>query len=156
MFLWNLLIAILWGSLLRDMSPLNLAVGFVLGFAVLGWMRAAIGRRRYSARFTNMVRLVALLLWELTGSNLRVARDIITPKHQSRPGIVAFALSARTDAEITLFACVLSFMPGTLSVDLSDDRRFLFVHVMFLDDRDAFCERLRDRVERPLMEVVRG
>jgi multicomponent Na+:H+ antiporter subunit E len=156
MFLWNLLIAVLWGSLLRDMSPLNLLVGFLLGFAALGWMRAAIGRRRYAARFTNVVRLALLLLWELTISNLRVARDVITRRHHSRPAIVAFPLDARTDAEITLFACVLSFMPGTISVDLSADRSVLFVHVMFFDDRESFCEHLRDRVERPLMEVVRG
>lgn len=156
MFLWNLLIAVLWGSLLRDMSPLNLLVGFILGFAALGWMRAAIGRRRYAARFINVVRLAVLLLWELAGSNFRVARDVITRRHQSRPAIVAFPLEARTDAEITMFACVLSFMPGTLSVDLSEDRSVLFVHAMFFDERGAFCERLRDRVERPLMEVIRG
>jgi multicomponent Na+:H+ antiporter subunit E len=155
-FLWNLLIAILWGSLLRDMRPLNLAVGFLLGFAVLGWMRSAIGKPRYAQRVLNVVRLLGLLSWELTISNLRVALDVITPRHRSRPAIVAYPLDASTDAEITLFACTLSFMPGTISVDLSPDRSVLFVHVMFFDDRDSFCERLRERVERPLLEVLRG
>jgi multicomponent Na+:H+ antiporter subunit E len=155
-FLWNLLIAILWGSLLRDMRPLNLAVGFLLGFAVLGWMRSAIGKPRYAQRVLNVVRLLGLLSWELTVSNLRVALDVITPRHRSRPAIVGYALDASTDAEITLFACILSFMPGTISVDLSEDRRVLFVHVMFYDDRQSFCDRLRERVEAPLMEVLRG
>lgn len=156
MFLWNLFIAVLWSSLLEDMSLSSLSIGFVLGFAALGWMRAAVGRPRYAVRVIHILRLVALLSWELLVSNLRVARDVVTPKHRNRPGIIAFTLAGRTEAEIASFSIILSFIPGTLSLDISKDRRTLFLHVMFLRDAAAICDRLKMRIEDPLLEVMRA
>ena len=137
------------------MSAFNFSVGFLLGFGALAWMRSGVGHIRYSTRLVHVVRLVAYLLSELIISNFQVARDIITPRHLSRPGIIKFELESRTDAEITVFTNIISFMPGTVSIDISDDHRTLYLHVMFLDDRAAFSRRLRERIERPLLEVLR-
>jgi multicomponent Na+:H+ antiporter subunit E len=155
MFLWNLLIAILWASLSGELSLLNLLIGFALGFGALSWVRSAAGHPRYAIRLLNVLRLVALLAWELLVSTLRVAYDVITPRHRSRPGIIGFTLDARTDAEITIVATVISFMPGTLCLNLSEDRRTLFIHAMFLEDKVLLSGRLKARIERPLLEVLR-
>ncbi len=54
-------------------------------------------------------------------------------KHISRPGIIGVPLSAQTDLEIMLVANLISLTPGTLSIDMSEDKK-LYVHVMFLDN----------------------
>ena len=73
----------------------------------------------------------------------------------SRPGIVGVPLSAESDMEILLVANLISLTPGTLSVDLSDNRRTLYVHVMFLDDPDQFRQSIKEGLERRVLEVTR-
>jgi hypothetical protein len=49
-------------------------------------------------------------------------------------GIIGAPLTAQTDPEIFIMAGMILLAPGTLSVDFSEDRKMLFVHVMFLGD----------------------
>jgi len=72
-----------------------------------------------------------------------------------RPGIVAVPLDAETDAEITLLANLLTLTPGTLSLDVSADRRFLYVHMMYIEDADVARRQIKDGYERRVLEVLR-
>jgi multicomponent Na+:H+ antiporter subunit E len=71
-------------------------------------------------------------------ANLKVAFDIITPKDYMSPGIIAFPLDAKSDLEITLFANLLTLTPGTLSLDVSSDKKILYVHALYVKDADSF------------------
>jgi len=84
-----------------------------------------------------------------------VAYDVITPTFYMKPGIVAIPLSAETDLEITLLANLISLTPGTLSLDISDDRKVLYVHGMFINDKDEFIEGVKSGFERRLLEIMR-
>jgi multicomponent Na+:H+ antiporter subunit E len=64
-------------------------------------------------------------------------------------------LSARSDLEIFVVANLLSLTPGSLSVDLSRDRRTLYVHIMFLDDPEKARQQIKDGLERRVLEVMR-
>ncbi len=130
-------------------------VGFALGYAALWITRPLYGASRYFQRAPKTGRLLGYFLMELILSNLRVLWDVVTPKHISRPGIVGIPLSAETDLEILLVANLISLTPGTLSVDLSEDHRILYVHVMFLDDPDRFRQGIKDGLERRILEVTR-
>ena len=72
-----------------------------------------------------------------------------------RPGIVAIPLEARTDDEITLLANVISLTPGTLSLDVSDDRKVLYIHAMFIDDEQQLRDEIKSGFERRLLDVLR-
>lgn len=73
------------------------------------------------------------------------------------PGVVAIPLDARTDAEITLLANLITLTPGSVSLDLSDDRRFLYVHAMYIDggDVEAYRQTVKERLERRVLELLR-
>jgi multicomponent Na+:H+ antiporter subunit E len=77
-------------------------------------------------------------LWKLTLANLRVAWDVARQNKQIRPAIVAVETAARTDAEITLLAILVSLTPGTLVIDVSSNRRFLYLHVLYLSEAEDF------------------
>ena len=81
--------------------------------------------------------------------------DVVTPAQISRPGIIGLALDARTDLEIMLVANLISLTPGTLSIDLSEDRRTLYVHVMFLDSIEDTRREIKQGLERRILEVLR-
>jgi multicomponent Na+:H+ antiporter subunit E len=87
-------------------------------------------------------------------SNLRVAYDVLSPHPRIAPAIVELPLTASGDGEITALANLISLTPGTLSLKVSDDRRALFVHVMYLDDEPTAIAELKD-LERRILEVLR-
>ena len=106
-------------------------------------------------RVVTIIRLIIFFIKALFMSNLRVLWDVVTPSHISRPGIIRLPLNARTDLEIMLVANLISLTPGTLSIDISEDRRFLYVHVMFLDDVETACRELKEGLEQRVLEVLR-
>ncbi|MCU0671145.1 MAG: Na+/H+ antiporter subunit E [Myxococcota bacterium] len=81
---------------------------------------------------------------------------MLTPTHHSRPGVIGVPLEAETPLEITTVANLITLTPGTLTLDVSDDRRTLWVHAMFIDDADALRRALKEGMERRVLEVYRG
>jgi multicomponent Na+:H+ antiporter subunit E len=140
-----------------DFTPLNFAIGFALGLLILFFARRVVGTPNYLAKTGQVLELLAFLLWELLLANLRVAYDVLTPGYHMRPGVVAIPLDARTDAEITLLANLITLTPGTLSLDVSSDRRVLYIHVMYIDndDLDEVRRKIKSGFERRVLEVLR-
>jgi multicomponent Na+:H+ antiporter subunit E len=73
------------------------------------------------------------------------------------PGVVAIPLDAKTDIEITVLACLMTLTPGSVSLDLSQDRRTLFVHAMYIDNHDveAYRRSVKEGLERRVLELLR-
>ena len=151
----NLLLALVWGALTADFSPGNLFVGFMLAFVALVASQRVTGRSAYGARILRVAAFLLFYLRELVLANVRVAVDVVTPRQRARPGVVAVPLEARTDAEITLLANLITMTPGSLTLDVSEDRRVLYVHAMFIDDPDEFRRTLKENLERRVLEMLR-
>lgn len=151
----NLLLAVLWAALTGNFSAANLVVGLLLGYSVLAFgLRQLPGFAAYTARVPKVIRLAGYVILDLVRSNLRVAYDVLTPRYHMRPGVVGVPLDARSDAEITVLANLITLTPGTLSLDVSTDRRVLYVHVMYLDDEGEALAGIKE-LERRLLEVMR-
>ncbi len=60
-----------------------------------------------------------------------------------------------SDVEITLLANLVTLTPGTLSLDVSEDRSTLFVHAMFVDDPDVLRREIKHGFERRVLELLR-
>ncbi len=154
MLLANLAMGLLWVALTTDASPANLLLGLVLGYLVL---RLAVGRRgpAYFRKVPELLGFLGYFFAELVVSSLRVAHDVVTPTHHMRPAIIAVPLDASTDAEITLLSCLLTLTPGTLTLDVSADRKTLYVHAMFVRDYDRSRAAIKHGLERRLLELMR-
>jgi len=151
----NLLLGIGFMIALESFAIGTLAAGLITGYAALWVTQPLYGPSRYFRRVPKTLGLLAFFLVELVYSNLQVLWEVITPGQISRPGIVGVPLTASSELEILLVANLISLTPGTLSIDLSDDRRTLYVHVMFLDDPDRFRESIKKGLERRVLEVTR-
>jgi multicomponent Na+:H+ antiporter subunit E len=154
-FAGNLLLALAWVAMSGTFSVPNFAVGFVLGYGVLFAARRAIGGTSYFGKTRGAIGFVLFYAREVILANLRVAYDVVTPTHHMHPGIVAVPLDARTDVEITLLANLITMTPGTLSMDVSDDRSVLYVHGMFVGDPDEFAATVKHDFERRVLELLR-
>ncbi len=155
LFLLNILLAVGFVVMVGAYSMSGLVAGLIVGYAALWVTRPLYGEQRYFNRLPKALKLILFFIKELILSNFRVLWDVVTPSHISRPGIIGVPLDARTDLEIMLVANLISLTPGTLSIDLSPDRRTLYVHVMFLDDIESVRDALKDGLERRVLEVLR-
>jgi multicomponent Na+:H+ antiporter subunit E len=155
LFLINVLLAVGFMIALESFTLQTLVAGLVVGYGALWLTRPLYGDMRYFQRIPTLIGLIVFFIKALFVSNLRVLWDVVTPSHISRPGIIRLPLDARTDLEIMAVANLISLTPGTLSIDLSDDRHYLYVHVMFLDDVDVVRRELKDGLERRVLEVLR-
>jgi len=155
LFTLNLLLAFGFSAIITQFNLQGLLIGFVLGYAVLWITQPLYPATGYFQRVGRWARLVAQFVMELFVSSIEVLWEVVTPRQNSRPGIIAVPLDAETDLEIMLVANLISLTPGTLSLDVSEDRRFLFVHVMFLDDREAAVRDIKSGLEKRVMEALR-
>src|SRR5690606_22032009 len=94
-------------------------------------------------------------LYEMIRANLQVAFDVLTPRFFMTPGIVKYPMNARTDAEINLLSTIISLTPGTLILDVSEDRKVLYIHVMYLKDKEEFIQQIKNGFERRILEIMR-
>ena len=138
--LLTIVLALGWVVATGSFTLPNLLLGALVSAAGLFVVRRYVSRPHVLPRVLRIVSLGLLFIGELVLSALRVARLVIRPDLNAhiRPAIIAFPLSLTRDAEITLLANLITLTPGTLSVDVSEDRRFLYIHAIHVTDREAF------------------
>jgi len=155
LFLLNVLLALAWLALTGDFSPVNFVIGFVLGYVALWMTQHVRGQTSYFRKVRTVISFTVFFLWEVIKANLRVAYDVLTPRQRTTPGIIAIPLDAKTDAEITFLANLITLTPGTLSLDVSEDRTVLYVHAMYVEDVEQFRREVKHGLERRLLDVLR-
>ncbi len=151
----NVLLALVWTAITGELSLGNLLIGFLLGYIILLFQQEVVGESTYYRKLPQLIGFTLYFVKEVIVSSLRVARDVVTPQHTARPGIIALPLDARSDFEISTLASVITLTPGTLSLDVSADRATLYVHCMFVDDPDEMKRSIKNGLERKLLEVLR-
>ncbi len=84
-----------------------------------------------------------------------MARDVLTPGFRLQPAIIALPLDVRSDLEITVLAMLITLTPGSLTLDISPDRRTLFVHTLYGSEPDRMRQSMKDGLERRVRQVFR-
>ncbi|MDQ3190956.1 MAG: Na+/H+ antiporter subunit E [Bacteroidota bacterium] len=154
-FLTNILLTFVWVALTGEFVYQNFIVGFALSFFVL-WISTGYGKSsRYFPRLISTIGLFFYFMWELLKANLLVTYDIITPEFKMTPAIIAVPLTAQTDLEITLLANLITLTPGTLSIDVSDDKKIIYIHTMYFETKEKFIDEIKSGLERRILEVLR-
>ncbi|MDH5825292.1 Na+/H+ antiporter subunit E [Sphingobacterium faecium] len=151
----NLLLSFIWVALTGSMYYTNFLFGFMLGFFILWVMNRNEIDQRYFYRVPKTISFLFFFLYQMIIANLQVAYDVITPKYFFKPGIVKYRMDAKSDFEINLLSTFISLTPGTLILDVSDDKKILYIHVMYLHDKQKFMMQLKNNVERKLLEILR-
>ena len=101
------------------------------------------------------LRLAGLVAWDIVLANIAVARLVLGPIARLRPGFVRVPLAVTHPHVIALFASIVSIVPGSVSMALTPDGRTLLVHVLDLEDAEHFIATIKERYERPLLEILK-
>ncbi|NRG19424.1 Na+/H+ antiporter subunit E [Rhizobiales bacterium] len=155
LFLINILLSLAWGAVTGSFELVNLGFGFALGSVALYLIREQVGTGGYFSRAYRVGNLALTFIYELVLSALRVAAIVLRPKIDLEPGIIAYPLTVDRDFEITMLANLITLTPGTLSVDVSNDRKMLYVHCIDVPDPQATIDDIKNGFERKILEAFR-
>lgn len=82
-------------------------------------------------------------------------RQIVRPKLDITPGIFSFETELKGDLEITVLALLLTLTPGSVVLEIAEDKNVFYIHAMDIpESRDAVLK-AKETFEKAIMEVTR-
>ena len=112
--LLNILLALAWMFLSGDLNFTNFIEGFIIGFIILWISKNSTESQDYFKKIPRIIGFIFYFFYELFVANLRVAYDIITPKHRMEPSIIAIPLIVTKDLGFKFLPNLIQLIPATL------------------------------------------
>ena len=151
--LHSLLLFAVWLLLNNTLAPGHLVLAAFLAIAIPLLTR---GMQDPQPKFRKpwvALRYVLMVLGDIVVANFEVAILVLGPAKKLNPAFIAIPLSIEHDLPITLLSSTVSLTPGTVSAEISEDKKWLYVHVLNLTDKDALIALIKQRYEQPLLEI---
>lgn len=142
-----------WFMLNGSLSAGQAVLGALLALAIPWSLRRLRPQAPSLVRPAVALRLAGTVARDIVVSGLGVGRRILGPEDAIRPRFVWFALSIRDPHGIVALAGIVTMTPGTLSAEISPDRRHLLIHAFDLVDEAALVADIQRRYEAPLRIV---
>lgn len=102
-------------------------------------------------KFYYIVTFILLYLTKLIEANLYIAYDILTPNLKVNPGFIQVPLTLKSNFGMLLFSNLLSMTPGSISIDISHDKKTMVVHVLYLKTEEQMLKEfkeIQDKIKR--------
>ena len=155
MLLNNLLLTIIWVLATGTITEENFIFGFLISFGILYIITINNQDRKYFTILPKLISFFFFMFWEIVKANLVTVKESLYAKSKLKPAIIKIPLIVETDTEISLLATLVSVTPGTLVMDISDDKKVMYVHVMHLESKEDFVDEVKNKFEKRLLEILR-
>lgn len=157
-FLISLVIVYNFFQINPEITPLalNSLVALFVAYFIL-WLLSYFYDRNHFDKLPKVLNLIFYFIKELLIANMRVSWEVITPVFNMQPAVIAYPLESKTDMEITLLANIISLTPGTLTIDISEDKKILYFHTMYVDhnDLEKIKSNIRNGFEKKILAITR-
>ncbi|MFN2308608.1 MAG: Na+/H+ antiporter subunit E [Gammaproteobacteria bacterium] len=151
--LLSLVLAGVWLLLVNSVAPGQLVFGLLLGLLVPLFSSAFWPTQPRVPRPMRLLRYFLRVVGDIVVANLHVARLILGDPAKLRPAFVRMPLTLRDEFAITVLTSTVSLTPGTVSAEISEDRKSLLIHALDVDDTEALIAQIQQRYEAPLREI---
>lgn len=148
-----ILLFVVWLLLTNSFSLGNIILATVLSWLILFLTSGLHAEKAKVVRPLLAAKYLAMLVWDIIESNIVVTKQVLGPVEELTPGFISVPLDLTGQLPITLLASTISLTPGTVSSEVSEDLKTLYVHALNVDDEQALVEQIKTRYERPLMEI---
>ncbi len=111
--------------------------------------------KKIALKTYHIIRFLLFYIVEVIIANMKIAWDIITPRHHMKPGVLAIPLDVKSDNEILALNNLITMTPGTLSLDVSTDKKVIYVHAMYIDDTEKIRSEIKSGIEKRILEMSR-
>jgi len=152
--LFSVALLLTWLMLVNGLTASQFLLGVLLSLGI-PWFSARFWPDK--PRLYRPVLLPALMvrvLWDILWANLVVAKWILWRSPETlRSRFVLLPLALQDEFAITLLVNIISLTPGTVSSELSLDRRRLLIHCLNVTDEKALVRAIKARYEEPLRQI---
>ncbi len=153
--LLNILIAFTWMFLTNSYDFAAFFAGYLVGLLMIFILRRFFNHRFYLANVYAVIKLILLFIKELILSNFEILKIVLKPKFDAKPGIFALPIELEKDWEIAVLSNLITLTPGTLVIDVSDDKKTLYIHAMDVPDVNSSINTIKNTFEKAIKEVSR-
>lgn len=136
-----------------SVDPPSILLAVVMALAAPQVMRVL---RIEPVRVRNPGAILKLAAWvavDVVRSNLAVSRILAGNRTDRTSGFIHIPLDLRDRFGLAVLAIIITSTPGTLWVEYDRARGRLLMHVLDLVDEATWVETIKQRYERPLMEI---
>lgn len=127
-----------WVALWGEISAANLISGALVATVTLVVFPLERDRLRGTLRPLAAVRYIVFFIAKLLSANIQVAWEVVTPRNRDNEGIIAIPVAPSCSQTVLMLVVnSIGLTPGTMVIDLTESPRFLYVHVLHLDDVEA-------------------
>lgn len=85
------------------------------------------------SRLFSIASFLVFYIYEIVKANLRVAYDVMTPRHHMTPSILSVNVAGMSDRQLLFMANLITMTPGTLGLSFSQNYTRLYIHAMYVD-----------------------
>lgn len=149
----SLLMLVVWLMMVGTVAPGQVLLGLILAIGIPLLIRPFLDDLPIIKSPGKAIRLILVVTYDIVVANITVARLVLGPQSKLRPVFVEVPLEVTHAQSITLLASIITMTPGTVSADLSEDRTRLLVHVLDGPDPDGVVSDIKQRYEKPLLEI---
>lgn len=146
---------LLWLLLNNGLSWASSLLGLILAILLPLFCKRFWPDPPRTIRIGSACKLFVIVLHDIVVASLQVARIIVTPKADINPAFIEVPLELRDPFVATILASIVSLTPGTVSVDVDQQRWVLHVHALNVDDRDELVAAIKQRYEKGLQETFK-
>lgn len=150
-------LAAVWVGLTGEVTLATFVVGMILGVLII----QLFGRRTLKVLKLNirhlwpLIQLFFIFLYELLVANLTVLSKVFSPRLNIKPGIIKVPIEVEGPFWITTLANMITLTPGTLTVEISPDNHYFYVHCLNIDNEESIVSDIKDTFEKKILEVYR-
>ena len=101
----------------------------------------------------NWLVLVVLFAWEMVKSVYDVLLNVLNPHRITQSAIVEVPLDVKSDFGVALLANMITLTPGTTTLHVTEDKKFLYAHVMNYAESEV--EGIKQGFEHHMLKVLR-
>jgi multicomponent Na+:H+ antiporter subunit E len=154
-FLWTFLLFAVWMGLAGTAEMAEIVTGLVVSATIARLSMGEIPACKKGGGFNPVAFLgyLVVLFKNLIISNIQITKRVLHPKVPVNPGIVELKTDIECDWKKLLLANSITLTPGTLTLDVIDDR--LYVHWIDVSTRDKekIDEMIKGDFERAIQKI---
>lgn len=109
---------------------------------------------KYIFKLFLILKFISIFAVQMCIANFRVAYYIVIPGAVAKPGVIAYPLDYDTDVQLTLLAIIISLTPGTLALDISSDKKYLYLHTIFIGKKEKIINEIKQQIELPIKRIL--
>ncbi|MBK1793828.1 Na+/H+ antiporter subunit E [Devosia sp. WQ 349] len=149
----SLMLLLLWLTLQQSAGLGHIIMGIAIAIAVPHFALPVLPDRVRIKRVLPLVKMTFVAGLDIIRSNLAVFTILIQRRPKPTAEFIEMELQLTNEFALAILACIVTATPGSAWLQYDKERNVVLLHVFDLIDPDEWINTVRNRYEKPLLEV---